>query len=66
VVAGAGLTGRMFSRRRCRWERAIRAGLPEDVEPFAELRDTRKLNDPEKRRVEQARSTRDRTTDPDR
>jgi membrane protein len=44
-------------------ERAIRAGLPEDVEPFAELRDTRKLNDPEKRRVEQARRTRDRTTD---
>ena len=33
-------------------ERAIRAGLPEDVEPFAELRDTRKLNDPEKRRVD--------------
>ena len=47
-------------------ERAIRAGLPEDVEPFAELRDTRKLNDPEKRRVEQARRTRDRTTDQDR
>jgi membrane protein len=44
-------------------ERAIRAGLPEDVEPFAELRDTRKLNDPEKRRVEQARRTRDRTMD---
>ena len=43
--------------------RAIRAGLPEDVEPFAELRDTRKLNDPEKRRVEQARRTRDRTMD---
>src|SRR5438270_6679661 len=42
-------------------ERAIRAGLPEDVEPFAELRDTRKLNDPEKHRVEQARRTRDRT-----
>ena len=44
-------------------ERAIRAGLPEDVEPFAELRDTRKLDDPEKRRVEQARRTRDRTMD---
>jgi membrane protein len=44
-------------------ERAIRAGLPEDVEPFAELRDTRKLNDPEKRRVDQARRTRDRTMD---
>jgi membrane protein len=47
-------------------ERAIRAGLPEDVEPFAELRDTRKLNDPEKRRVEQAQRTRDRAIDPDR
>ena len=66
MVAGAGLTGRMFSPRRCRWERAIHAGLPEDVEPFAELRDTRKLDDPEKRRVEQARRTRDQTTNPDR
>src|SRR6266566_2184429 len=47
-------------------ERAIRAGMPEDVEPFAELRDTRKLNDPEKRRVEQARRTRDRTMDQER
>jgi membrane protein len=47
-------------------ERAIRAGLPEDVEPFAELRDTRKLDDPEKRRVDQARRTRDRTMDPER
>jgi membrane protein len=35
-------------------ERAIRAGMPADVEPFAELRDTRKLDDEEKRRVEQA------------
>ena len=35
-------------------ERAIRAGLPEDVEPFAELRDTRKLDEPEKQRVEDA------------
>jgi membrane protein len=47
-------------------ERAIRAGLPEDAEPFAELRDTRKLDDPEKRRVEQARRTRAQTMDPDR
>ena len=47
-------------------ERAIQAGLPEDLEPFAELRDTRKLNDPEKRRVDQARRTRDRTMNPDR
>lgn len=35
-------------------ERAIRAGMPADVEPFAELRDTRKLDDEEKRRVEHA------------
>jgi membrane protein len=47
-------------------ERAIRAGLPEDVEPFGELRDTRKLNEPEKRRVEQARRTRERTMDQER
>jgi membrane protein len=47
-------------------ERAIRAGLPEEVEPFAELRDTRKLDDPEKHRVEQARRTRDRTMDQER
>jgi membrane protein len=46
-------------------ERAIRGGLPEDVEPFAELRDTRKLSDPEKHRVEQAQRTRDRTMDQD-
>jgi membrane protein len=39
-------------------ERAIRAGLPDDVEPFSELRDTRKLDDPEKHRVEQAERTR--------
>jgi membrane protein len=32
-------------------ERALRAGMPRDLEPFAELRDTRKLDDPEKRRV---------------
>jgi membrane protein len=35
-------------------QRAIMAGLPEDVEPFAELRDTRKLSEPEQRRVEEA------------
>jgi membrane protein len=46
-------------------ERAIRAGLPGDVEPFAELRDTRKLDDPEKQRVEQAMRTRQRTMGPD-
>jgi membrane protein len=42
-------------------ERAIRAGLPDDVEPFAELRDTRKLDDAEKRRVSKARDVRHRT-----
>jgi membrane protein len=42
-------------------ERALRAGLPDDVEPFAELRDTRKLDDPEKRRVDHAQRTRERT-----
>jgi membrane protein len=42
-------------------ERAIRAGMPDDVEPFAELRDTRKLDTPEKRRVDEARRARDRT-----
>ncbi|HKC26521.1 MAG TPA: YihY/virulence factor BrkB family protein [Jatrophihabitans sp.] len=42
-------------------ERALRGGLPDDVEPFAELRDTRKLDDPEKRRVHHAQRTRERT-----
>ena len=42
-------------------------GCPKNVEPFAELRDTRKLNDPEKRRVEEAvRRTRDRNMDQER
>ncbi len=45
-------------------ERALRAGLPEDAEPFAELRDTRKLDDPEKHRVERAARTRDETMGP--
>jgi membrane protein len=40
-------------------ERAIRTGVPDDLEPFAELRDTRKLDDPEKRRVEEAERTRE-------
>ncbi len=42
-------------------ERAIRAGMPEDVEPFAEVRDDRKLDDAEKRRVEEAADVRKRT-----
>ncbi len=40
-------------------ERAILGGLPDDLEPFAELRDTRKLDAPEKRRVEKAERTRE-------
>jgi membrane protein len=47
-------------------ERAIRAGLPEDVEPFAELRDTRKLDDPQKRQVEHAARVRDQARRPNR
>jgi membrane protein len=35
-------------------ERAIRAGMPAHVEPFTELRDTRKLDEAEARRVEEA------------
>jgi membrane protein len=42
-------------------ERAIRAGLPEGVEPFAELRDTRKLEDPQRRRAEAAGRVREKT-----
>jgi hypothetical protein len=42
-------------------ERAIRAGQPADVEPFAELRDTRKLDEPQKREADQAAQIRNRT-----
>jgi membrane protein len=42
-------------------ERALQAGLPEHVEPFAELRDTRKLDDSEKQRVEEADRVRNRS-----
>jgi membrane protein len=41
-------------------QRAIEAGLPEDVEPFAELRSTAKLDDAEKTRVEEAARIRER------
>jgi membrane protein len=47
-------------------ERAIRTGVPDDLEPFAELRDTRKLDDPEKRRVEKAERTREQIRNPER
>lgn len=40
-------------------ERAIRTGLPEQVEPFAEVRDTRKLDPDEKEQVERAGRMRD-------
>jgi membrane protein len=40
-------------------ERALRAGLPEDVEPFAAVRDTRKLDDGERQRVERAQRVRE-------
>ena len=42
-------------------ERAIRAGLPEDVEPFLEVRDTRKLEDPDKERVAHSQQVRQST-----
>jgi membrane protein len=39
-------------------QRMIDAGLPERVQPFAEVRDTRKLSDDEKTRVEEADAAR--------
>jgi membrane protein len=39
-------------------ERLIEAGLPEDVAPFLDLRDTRKLDEPELQRVAEARRQR--------
>jgi membrane protein len=38
--------------------KAIAQGLPEDVEPFAEPRDTRKLDDHLKHLIDQAQSAR--------
>jgi len=35
-------------------QRAIQAGVPEDLEPFAELRDTRKLGEPQQRQAADA------------
>lgn len=40
--------------------RAIAEGLPEDVQPFAEPRDTHKLDDADKRAVDEAQSNRHR------
>jgi membrane protein len=38
--------------------RAMAGGLPEDVQPFVEPRDTRKLGDEDMRTLEEARSAR--------
>ena len=38
--------------------KAIAQGLPEDVEPFAEPRDTRKLDDQQKQAIDHAQATR--------
>jgi membrane protein len=46
-------------------QRAIEAGLPDDVEPFAELRDTRKLDEAQTERVEHADEARQTALDPD-
>ena len=42
-------------------ERAIQAGMPADLEPFAEVRDTRKLDNPRREEVEHAARVRQRT-----
>jgi membrane protein len=42
-------------------ERAIRGGMPADLEPFAELRDTRKLDDPQRQEAAHAAEVRKRT-----
>jgi membrane protein len=42
-------------------QRLVDAGLPDDVEPFVELRDTRKLDDAEQERVAAAAQTREAT-----
>jgi membrane protein len=35
-------------------QRLVEAGMPQDVEPFVDVRDTAKLDDAEKERVEEA------------
>jgi membrane protein len=35
-------------------QQAIEGGMPDDVEPYLELRDTRKLDDEQTRRVDEA------------
>ena len=41
-------------------ERAIRDGLPDDLEPFVDLRDTRKLDEPQRGRPRHAHAVRER------
>jgi membrane protein len=43
-------------------QRAIQAGMPENVEPFVELRDTRKLDESQRRQADEAANTRRQTT----
>jgi membrane protein len=45
-------------------ELAIRAGMPADLQPFAELRDTRKLDDPQREAAEHADAVRAKTMRP--
>ena len=47
------LMGLEFDAERQR-ERLMQAGLPPDLEPFVEVRDTRKMEEPERRRVSAA------------
>lgn len=42
-------------------QRAIQAGMPENVEPFVELRDTRKLDEPQRQQADAATRTREQT-----
>jgi membrane protein len=44
-------------------QRVINAGLPEDMEPYVELRDTRKLDDDQKNDVEAAATRREQALD---
>ena len=45
-------------------EHAIRSGLPKDIEPFVELRDTQKLDEGQRKRVQRAERLRSRLTRP--
>ena len=47
------LMGLEFDAERRR-EQLMQAGLPPDLEPFVEVRDTRKMDEPERRRIDAA------------